>query len=248
MGINLKPILEESKILEFTNGKYGKSEPIDKVIYTDPYYRFSRIIEEVPFKDHHEDEVWLDLGCHHGQFLELVEKVFHYKTIGMDDWNLKQDLGFTNFNYYKTDLANSEWVQLVGVNKTNVISALEVLEHMIDTESFLQACSSCLIEKGYLVISTPNINCLRNRLIVPFGKYPVYLEYKNIIHHVRLFNVETLSLLLKENGFIVKKITGVKFLPERILKYSFFEKISKVLARFFPSLCGNLIVVAQKIN
>ena len=244
----IEQILRESKILAYTNKKYNKANDVAGTMLIDPYYRFGRILEEVQEVIQTEDGSWLDLGCHHGQFLELANKIFQYKTTGMDDWDLKAELPFTDFDYFKVDLANSDWTNLIAANSMNVVSALEVIEHMIDTERFLQNCKSRLVSNGYLVLSTPNISCLRNRILVPFGKYPAYMEYKNIIHHVRLFNVPVIKSLLEQNGFIVKKATAVSFWPEKFNRFPLIEKISKGLAKLFPNLCGNLIVIAQKAD
>jgi len=248
MDKQLKEVIASSQILAFTEKKYGRDGDTKKVMVTDPYYRFGRIIEETRPLIGQAGGKWLDLGCHHGQFLELAGKLLHYETIGMDDWDLKKDMPFTEFDYYKADLADSSWTNLIGTESVNVISALEVIEHMIDTEKFLADCRGRLSGKGFLILSTPNINCLRNRLLVPLGKYPAYMEYTNIIHHVRLFNVSVLKDLLQKNGYEVKKVSAVSFLPETLLKYSFFEKISKALARMLPGLCGNLIVIARKTD
>ena len=84
------------------------------------------------------------------------------------------------WRYFHRDLA--EGIHLH--ERFQFISALEVLEHMVDTDAFLKDCNEHLQSNGYLVLSTPNINSLRNRLTVPLGKYPAGLEYRNVIHHV----------------------------------------------------------------
>lgn len=248
MNNPLPQIIKESKILEYTNKKYNKKYDLKTTIVTDPYYRFGRVIEEVQSVFSHNGAKWLDLGCHHGQFLELVSKVLNYKTIGIDDWDLKSELPFTDCEYHKADLSDSNWTNLIEEGSIDVISALEVIEHMIDTVKFVNDCRTRLVDNGYLVLSTPNINSLRNRLLVPLGKYPAYLEYRNIIHHVRLFNVKKIVDLLEQNGYRVKKVCGVSFLPEKLLRYELCEKISKWLSKQLPSLCGQIIVIAQKAN
>ena len=246
MTQQIEQIIKESKIRVYCDKKYNKSIKAEKALITDPYYRFGRIINEVkPFINARSNN-WLDLGCHHGQFLELISKIFKYKTHGIDDWNLKSELPDTDFQYTKANLGTTDWELKLEKGSMNYISALEVLEHIIDTESFVKQCYNLLAVNGYLIISTPNINCLRNRILVPFGIYPAYLEYRNIIHHVRLFNKKTLVSFLEENGFSIKKISGSTFLPERLLKFKLFRIISDYLAKSFPSLCGNLIVICIK--
>ena len=192
------------------------------------------------------EDTWLDLGCHHGQFLNLIGATYNCKLIGMDDWELKDAMPFVDINYYPVDLASKSWPELAKNDTVKFISALEVIEHMIDTDKFVTNCEEILTTDGYIVFSTPNINSLRNRIMVPFGSYPAYLEYRNVIHHVRLFNSKILVRFLASHGFEVKKCIGVSFLPEWLLKYSLFKSISEKLADWLPSFCGNLIVIAKK--
>jgi hypothetical protein len=134
--------------------------------------------------------------------------------------------------------------ELPWPDKVRFISALEVLKHMIDTDGFLKRAFDALLPGGWLVISTPNINSLRNRIMVPLGVYPVGLEYRTVVHHVRLYNVPTLRGHLRAMGFGRMEIRGVAFLP---LNSSVGRGgLSTWLADSFPSLCGNLIAAAQK--
>lgn len=119
---------------------------------------------------------------------------------------------------------------------------------MIDTDSFLENCYKRLNEGGKLILTTPNINSLRNRFYVPLGLYPWALEYKNIIHHVRLYNVSSLKSHLNEKGFEVISVRGVTFFPHKLLKFGFIRKFSEKLADTFPQLCSNIIVVAEKYD
>ena len=126
------------------------------------------------------------------------------------------------------------------------ISALEVIEHMIDTDQFLARCYVATRKRGLLIISTPNMNSLRNRLRVPMGKYPHGPEYRNQIHHVRIYNLLALCDQLKDHGFAVIAHEGVNFLPHRWLTTGLADLLSRRLARLLPTLCSNLIVVARK--
>ncbi|MCX7363148.1 MAG: class I SAM-dependent methyltransferase [Alphaproteobacteria bacterium] len=186
------------------------------------------------------DALWLDLGCNQGQFLEDVIATNQVKGIGFDNWDPAPKAPHDIWRYLKADLDKA----LPWSEPADFVSALEVLEHMIDTDGFLRRMHAALKPKGWLLISTPNINCLRNRITVPLGAYPAGLEYRNIVHHVRLYNVGTLTGHLREHGFEKIAVSGVSFLP---LSSSLGTgRLSERLADMFPSLCNNLLVVAQK--
>ena len=213
--------------------------------FSDPWYRFAKIINEIDVLVHNYPRVnLLDLGCHQGQFIKLMLDKYANNTsicaTGVDDWDekLKTDNSWTYFQ------RNLDIDFNLNAHEFNIISALEVLEHMIDTDKFLTQCYNYLVPGGHLVISTPNINSLRNRVQVPFGIYPNGLEYKNLIHHVRLYNLPSLRLHLVEHGFKPIKYLGVNFLPVKYLNK--LHKLDKFLANRLPAYCGNMIVIAQK--
>jgi len=185
--------------------------------------------------------LWLDLGCNQGQFLEQLVRDHAVEGVGFDDWNAElKTPGEIEWKYFKADLDKD----LPWSEPADFVSALEVLEHMIDTDGFLRRLHAALKPKGWALISTPNINCLRNRIMVPLGAYPTGLEYQNVIHHVRLYNVATLTDHLHEHGFENVSMAGVSFLPLSLEMGT--GGMSEKLADRFPSLCNNMIVVAQK--
>lgn len=185
---------------------------------------------------------WLDLGCNQGHFLRLLLKRHPVRAAGFDDWDaaLKTPGPDDAWEYRAANLDR----ELPWPDKVRFISALEVLEHMVDTDGFLRRAFDVLEPGGWLVISTPNINSLRNRIMVPLGGYPAGLEYRTVIHHVRLYNVPTLRQHLQATGFRRIEIEGVAFLPLSMPLGR--SALSTWLADRLPSLCGNLIALAQK--
>jgi hypothetical protein len=81
--------------------------------------------------------------------------------------------------------------------------------------------------------------------LVPFGVYPAGLEFRNQIHHVRLYNPSVLKKHLTDKGFNVFHTAGVNFIPYKFIKYKFFRILSEKLANLFPSLCPNFMVFAK---
>jgi 2-polyprenyl-3-methyl-5-hydroxy-6-metoxy-1,4-benzoquinol methylase len=184
---------------------------------------------------------WLDLGCHQGQFLRLLIDKFSLHPIGSDDWKpeLKSE-GDSGWQYLQADFEQS----IPDCGPVDIVSALEVLEHVTDTDKFLKQIHALLKPGGWVLISTPNINSLRNRITVPFGIYPTGLEFRNVIHHVRLYNPAVLRQQLNEIGYHNIAVWGVSFLPFSLNLGT--SRMSQALANQFPSLCNNFLVVARK--
>ena len=216
-------------------------------------YRFFRLLHAYDQIREKKPRNWLDLGCHNGSFLESVHENYRSDCYGADDWVPEKKTGsdvhecrFRNggcWKYKKTDLAQS----LGFTGPFQVISALEVLEHIIDTDLFLQRIHKALEPGGYVLITTPNINNLRNRIRVPLGLYPIGIEFKNVIHHVRLYNVQNLKAHLKEHGFHVLKMIGVQMFPRRVTHLNGLRLLSEWMADLFPEFCPNIICIAQKV-
>lgn len=185
---------------------------------------------------------WLDLGCNQGQFLRMLVRRHSVRAVGFDDWDPAQRTAEPGppWDYRKADLER----ELPWDAPVPFISAFEVLEHMVDTDGFLRRIFDRLAPGGWVLISTPNINSLRNRLTVPFGAYPTGLEYRNVIHHVRLYNVPMLTRHLRDTGFERIAMRGVAFLP---FSSPYGEsRLSALLADKLPSLCSNIVAVARK--
>ena len=208
-------------------------------------YRFGRVLEAVNSKSNSslKGKQWLDLGCHNGTFARLLFEHGVFAT-GVDAYSLELKTENT-WEYVQHDLDTGI---IPFANQTfDIVSAMEIIEHITDTDKFLDEIFRVLKPDGLLVITTPNICMLKNRLRVPLGMYPYGCEYRNLIHHVRPYNLACLSSHLKGHGFRIVLSRGENLLPHKlVILASCFMKISELLSEFFPSLCSNLVVVCVK--
>ncbi|MBF0177605.1 MAG: class I SAM-dependent methyltransferase [Magnetococcales bacterium] len=216
--------------------------------WDEPYYRYDRTLDLlVRVTGVTTGQTWLDVGCSYLMFLKCVQDRFAVQATGLDDWN-EADKGSMYqprgaWVYHQRDL---EFGFDLEEKPFDFISALEVLEHVIDTDHFLAECHRHLKVGGHLVLSTPNINCLRNRITTFLGIYPNSLEYRISNYHVRLYNRFHLASHLTERGFRVLAMHGVSFFPQRWLTWLPTRKLSERLADRWPQLCNNLVVIARK--
>jgi methionine biosynthesis protein MetW len=123
----------------------------------------------------------------------------------------------------------------------DVINACEIIEHIYDTKYLLEECHRVLKPDGVLILTTPNLNSLKNRIKVLLGGYPALLGAFPEDHfgeHIRVFNLDKIHELADHVGFSVAHAQGIAGLTRRSLQYRLFAP----LVRLRPSL-GELLVV-----
>ena len=130
----------------------------------------------------------------------------------------------------------------------DLVVAAEVIEHIVDTDSFIEEIKRVLKPNGFLVLTTPNIASLGRRLYLLFGKNPYFeasLGYPQYAHagHIRFFTKGLLTDFLKYKEFEIICLTtdAVNLTPDGKLA-------SKVLANLVPALGRSLIVKAKLIE
>ncbi|HEY4896475.1 MAG TPA: class I SAM-dependent methyltransferase [Solirubrobacteraceae bacterium] len=103
---------------------------------------------------------WLDIGCGRGDLLRLIRDRWEPSELhGIDpiDW-LAEDLrGDVNFHTVAAEDAED-------LPRADRVLLVEVIEHLEAPWSTLRAAARLLAPGGRIVVSTPNLATLRNRL------------------------------------------------------------------------------------
>jgi 2-polyprenyl-3-methyl-5-hydroxy-6-metoxy-1,4-benzoquinol methylase len=104
---------------------------------------------------------------------------------------------------------------------------------------------------GFLILSTPNLAAWASRILLLFGKPPLYYDcsLKYTLHrptygHMSLYTKDLLKLHLEAVGFRVVNIQGM--LTPWYKANKVVELITLFLADRIPSLAPDLLVIAQK--
>ena len=128
-------------------------------------------------------------------------------------------------------------------NSFDVIFAADIIEHIFDTRLFLNECNRCLKPNGILVITTPNLASLQDRIRFLFGKSPRQVNplHEYLYLHIRPFTYETLKHAMEDSGFTDFKLTT------NMVKINLGKmQINLVLVgKLFPSIGRSLIVSAH---
>jgi 2-polyprenyl-3-methyl-5-hydroxy-6-metoxy-1,4-benzoquinol methylase len=142
---------------------------------------------------------WLDVGFGSGA-LVMTAHEFGYETVGLD-LRMKNVDALMKLGFIAYGMSLEEYVGR-GVSNVhgqyNVISMLDVLEHMPFPRTALDAAHSILTDDGVLVISCPNTDTAVWRELNMKNANPYWVE----IEHYHNFSRKNLSLLLEAHGFI----------------------------------------------
>jgi len=123
------------------------------------------------------------------------------------------------------------------------VIAGEIIEHIVDTDNFINEINRVLKNGGLLFITTPNLVGLESRLAAFFGKKPWVIENRiknGYAGHLRYFTFEELENLLEEKRFIILKRTSDYIKIRNLLLVK--------LAKIFPTFGQHIILVGRKIK
>jgi methionine biosynthesis protein MetW len=179
-----------------------------------------------------ENEV-LDIGCGDGLFLEMLTRAGK-KGKGLDMSSVAVEKA--RAKGLQVELADMTRGQIPEpTTSSEVVSALDVLEHVYDPLPLLQEMAR--VSSKAVVLSVPNFSSLPARVQVLFGRVPE----NNTSHkgHVFWFTWENLNALAQKAGLrvVASRFNTVKE------NTPFIGSCMKALARLYPSLFALSFVV-----
>jgi 2-polyprenyl-3-methyl-5-hydroxy-6-metoxy-1,4-benzoquinol methylase len=159
----------------------------------------------------------LDIGAASGIFLDLADRC-GYRIEGIEPSAfLVQEAA----RLFGLKLHNGTVEEFNPGKRYAVVTLLDIIEHLVDPDAFMDSVDNLIEDNGLLVIVTPDVDSLAARLM---GKR--WWHYR--IAHINFFNLKALRRLLDKHNFeIVKK-----------KKYVWNFSLFYLLTRIFPALKG----------
>ncbi len=140
-------------------------------------------------------------------------------------------------------------------HRFDLVFMTEVVEHLVNPDFALDEVRRVLTSKGRLILSTPNLACLPNRLLLPLGLQPLFSEVSSKkvlgrwlrllgqggepVGHLRVYTRRSLVEFLRERGFRVLRLVGTAFHPTGIS-----SRIETTIS-LIPSLAMILVALAE---
>ncbi|MCX6776216.1 MAG: class I SAM-dependent methyltransferase [Candidatus Micrarchaeota archaeon] len=144
----------------------------------------------------------LDMGCGEGHFLAAVERTHHsIRLVGVD-------LSDENIRYARKILSRAKLIcgdaSRIDIPSSSfeVISALELLDHVEDEDALLSEASRLLKPQGILVLSIPDSSMLTWRL--GWGLWTATVGRRWREKHLREYNEAKIEEMLERNGFRIR--------------------------------------------
>lgn len=142
--------------------------------------------------------------------------------------------------------------EILNDTKYDLIVFREVIEHLFDPDRAINSIKNVMTNHGAIIITTPNLSSLINRLLLLFGFSPMSYEVSTKIvfgkprkfnlregaaGHIRLFTYKSIKEFLDYYGFIIIRMYTIPAPPSNeislrspvILFERFLHKISKKL-------------------
>jgi 2-polyprenyl-3-methyl-5-hydroxy-6-metoxy-1,4-benzoquinol methylase len=176
--------------------------------------------------------------------------------------NKMKDCGFEVYSIDSSEL-NVNKCKKMGINSVrgdvenklpykddyfDYVFAGEIIEHIIDTKSFMKELNRVIKIGGKLLITTPNLAHIPERFRLLRGLNPSQVTpIHEFLHlHVRPFTMNTLKFALETNGFAVISVASTMV----VFKWDGEEVVfgSKFLARMRPTWGNTLIVESVKVR
>lgn len=235
---------------DFNEQRYGKVRPNAAESSDDRVTLMMKLVERI----HKQGaKSILDVGCTDG-FLSQKFKDMGLYTIGID----------ASASAVETARAHTDEAYVADTGKdalplpdgkVELIWAGEIIEHIFDTEFFIEELLRVTRPGGRLVISTPNLGAWINRIALLLGTQPFFTEVgvrqsnqgsflrrvTTPAGHIRNFTQSSLKDLLQRCGWTVESMHGAALLTGKSVLW-----FDKIVSHALPSLATDLVFVCRK--
>ena len=171
----------------------------------------------------------LEIGCASGSFMKKMEQK-GWKVEGIESSTyagMKAKL-----NGLKVHIGNLEEAPK-SKNKYHLIVGWMVIEHLHDPKSSLKKLNNWATDDGWLAISVPNVDSIDFKI---FKQHWYALQVPTHLYH---YSPRTITVLLEECGWSVKKIFHQRSSSNLLMSFSLY---------LYSIKCFNLSSLFKKIN
>ena len=154
----------------------------------------------------------LDVGCGAGLLCEPLARL-GAKATGLDaaPENIAVARAHAGPQGLNIEYRNTAIEDFDGKNY-DLVTSLEVLEHVDDPQAFVTGLADCLADDGLMIISTPNRTALSKLLLVELAERTGQIP-RGTHHHEQFITPDELEKLLNAAGLEVIDTRGLSYGP-----------------------------------
>jgi SAM-dependent methyltransferase len=205
-------------------------------------------------------KVLMDLGCGYGVLTLIaadfigVEKVY---AVDIDEQRLSfLDKMKGRSSVKEVIVLNHDFCKPINIDeRVQLVTSFGSLEHVTCWDEILENVRNALVDRGYFLVSMPNLSSWVNRLALLLGYQPRDLEisrkklygvappYRNhgVVGHVKVTTFKAFKEYLAENGFEI-----IMARPLYNKQNPLINLIDRILST--PSLARRFIVLVRKVG
>ena len=156
----------------------------------------------------------LDVGCGAGLLCEPLARM-GAKVTGLDaaPENIAAARAHAEPQGLDIDYRN-EAIENFGGRDHDLVTSLEVLEHVDDPQAFIDGLAKALADDGLMIISTPNRTAMSKLLLVELAEITGQIP-RGTHHHDQFITPEELEKMLGNAGLQVTDTTGLSYSPAK---------------------------------
>lgn len=221
---------------------------VEKTSHLDENHSHSQIIKRIP-----RYAQVLELGCGDGGMSRLMREQCDAHIIGIDQnpdivWQAQRYCDYV----FTEDLDDPHSLDALEGEKFDVITLVDVLEHLQYPEDLLMRLKPLLLDEGQILISIPNIAHASMRLELLNGHFDY--EKAGILDttHLKFFTLESIQGLLADIGYMTDEVDYTWHdLPDEViaqyLQSAGLEPSPQALAKFHePEAIAYQFIIAAR--
>ncbi len=142
----------------------------------------------------------LDVGCGFGYFLNLARDA-GYLVEGIE---VSKTLTLEAKSRFDINIESGSILEINPNRAFNILTAWDMLEHVIDINQMLNKFKECLTPDGLLLLRVPDFSFMQNHLPIDFlASYTKNVFPLSINQHYHHFSRQSLEIFLSKAGFKV---------------------------------------------
>jgi SAM-dependent methyltransferase len=154
----------------------------------------------------------LDVGGGTGAYLSLLKSRLRVKRFISTD--VMPRTGRSDPDLVYLQVGAEELTKRIPPRSVDLVLMIEVIEHLNDPDAGVEQVFRCLKPGGVLILTTPNLSSLLNRVALLFGYLPLSAEVSTrrvfgrpgtvVAGHLRLHTFRSLVEFLSYHGFTIR--------------------------------------------